>query len=304
MMGLNSLSTRVQQRIALFSLTWIAATWGLIFAPMKMAISDTPVADFLFLRLVYALLFLLPMLFFFYLRNGRQPLNLGYGFATGVVLFLIYYLQIAGLKFTTSSKAGFITGLTVVFVPIILAVILRKFPSRSLMNVVALALSGLVIASLESLDYQTVYQFSEGDWLMLLGAFFNALHIVMMDRGAKNAKAEIFISVQVLISTLLVFAAFDIDVTKLSSYSFQVHLTAFISGFYVIGLLLMVQTWAQKRVSAFVVGLVFTLEPVFAVVGGVGLLGETLSIYQFGGFTIMFMALIITQFIESSPDNQ
>ncbi|AIY44083.1 Permease of the drug/metabolite transporter (DMT) superfamily [Collimonas arenae] len=295
-----------RRNVAVFVLIWIAATWGLMFAPIKIAVGEIPVAGFLLLRLAYALCFLIPLVLWQRCKRPSSPISSNndltkwlYGIGAGVVLFLIYYLQTAGLVETTSGTAGFITGLTVVFIPLITSVLERKWPSPILCAIALLATIGLVIASVDSQKDTELFRIGKGEVLLFVGAFFNALHIVIMAEGVRRIKGPSFITIQVFICAMLAYFILPTDLTSILLYSPTIHAIAFFCGFYVIGLLLVIQTWAQRQVTPFVVGMLFNLEPLFAVAGGALILGEVTSRHQVLGFSIMLAAIMWAHFLGS-----
>lgn len=290
------------RRLAVLILIWIAATWGLLFAPVKVAVSSTPVAGFLLLRFIYALCFLLPLLWWQRRRQpaaprARRDATAGwlYGLGVGVVLFLVYYLQTAGLAHTTSGKAGFITGLTVVFIPMVTAALDRQRPALAIFLSALLAMAGLVGASMDALRDGELVRVGRGDLLVLAAALFNAVHIVLMARGLRYVGGPAFVTVQVGVSAALTYLLLPTGLAALLDYPWPVHLVAFGSGFYVIGVLLVIQSWAQRIVAPFAVGMIFNLEPLFAVAGGVLMLGETTSGQQMLGFGVMLAAILWAQ---------
>ncbi|MFM9433872.1 drug/metabolite transporter (DMT)-like permease [Janthinobacterium sp. CG_23.3] len=291
------------RKLAVLILVWIAATWGLLFAPVKLAVSTTPVAGFLLLRFIYALCFLIPLVCWQRrqrpaVRRARSEVVAGwwYGLGAGVVLFLVYYLQTAGLAHTTSGKAGFITGLTVVFIPLVTAMVERERPGVAVFLSGLLAMAGLVWASMDTLQSGELVRIGAGDLLVLAAAFFNAIHIVANAKGAHRTSGPAFVTVQVCVSAALTWLLLPTGLAALLDYPLSVHLVAFGSGFYVIGLLLVIQTWAQRIVAPFTVGMIFNLEPLFAVAGGVLMLGEATSGQQMAGFAVMLAAILWAQY--------
>lgn len=295
--------SHASRKPAILILVWIAATWGLLFAPVKFALDSTPVAGFLLLRFLYALAFLVPLLC--WQRRQRHPAQPArpadagawwYGVGAGVVLFLVYYLQTAGLVHTTSGKAGFITGLTVVFIPLIGAALQRERPAMAVWVSAALAMADLVWASMDTLQDGELARVGAADLLVLAAAFFNAVHIVLTAHSARRSGGPAFVTLQVCVSAALTYRLLPTGWAALLDYPLAVHLIAFGSGFYVIGVLLVIQTWAQGIVAPFTVGMIFNLEPLFAVAGGMLMLGEVTSGRQMLGFGIMLAAILWAQY--------
>ena len=169
--------------------------WGSTFVMVKDAVAAFPVFSFLALRFVFAALALLP---FALLRGGalrvrgrnrRSSLRAAGASSLarrrlsrrsiaplliGVAFFAGYAFQTTGLHLTTPAKAGFITGLSVVIVPVAAALWLRQVPPRAAWAGVALAIAGLALLSLEA-----GLRVSPGDLLVFCCALAFAAHILL-----------------------------------------------------------------------------------------------------------------------------
>lgn len=286
---------------ALWALIAIAATWGLIFAPMKIALAEVSPEVFLQLRLLSALLFLLPLMGWRMYRGGggayRNFLSadLPLGVIAGVVLFLVFWLQLTGLSLSTPSKAGFITGMTVAFVPLLYALLHRKRPQAYVIVAVAASFAGLTLASVNNYSALASDDITHGDALLLTATLFNALHIILMGAAARRTDSIMFNTIQIVTMATIATLIVPLEAMNLFTYSTKTIVVALITGFFAIGILLVVQVWAQKYVSPVMAGLTFTLEPLFAALGGIFLLGEVISLRQGLGFALIFAAMIAVQ---------
>lgn len=282
----------------------IAATWGVAFTPMKLAVEETTVSMFLLLRLLSALLFLMPLAVWSTRRKAsggaltwpRFDLSIsGLGLLAGLLLAAVFFLQLAGLALTVPSNAGFITGTTVVFVPLLYCALVRKIPGAPAVAAVVLALFGVYFASGLGVKSLAAEEVNRGDVLLLLAAVFNAAHIVLMGVAAQRNLSIGFNAVQVFVMTVLVAGyavlAGEIDL----SVGPYVVATAFVTGFYAIGMLLVVQVWAQRLVSSVVAALIFTCEPVFAALTGYLWINERFSDLQVVGFGLILAAMIVAE---------
>ena len=184
-------ASRRRQLTADAALLLVTLIWGSTFVMVKNAVASFPVFSFLALRFTFAALALLPFVVLRQ-RNARthvlgsraapppllpsSPLLLRAAAPVllGVALFAGYAFQTAGLHLTTPAKAGFITGLSVVIVPLFAALILRQPPARNAWLGVGLAVLGLAFLTL-----QPGLQVAPGDLLVLACAFAFAAHILL-----------------------------------------------------------------------------------------------------------------------------
>lgn len=205
----------------------------------------------------------------------------------GVVLFAGYWTQVLGLNLTTASEAGFITGLSVVLVPL-LAVGLGQEKLRLQSSVgAAISLLGLFL-----LNYEGQFSFGLGEFFVLLCAFFFALYIVLVSRYAPDADGPPFVALQILIMAGLV------GVLGLFLAPYPPWQSHFLSGgqWMQIAYMGIVATalaylWehkAQQILSATFTAIALAMEPVFATIFAYFYLTEILpAINYVGGFLIV-----------------
>ena len=141
----DNMEKRKQITADLF-LLMVTVVWGGTFVMMKNAVSLYPVFRFLTVRFALATLVLLMIGWRRLATLGRRGVVAGV--LIGLFLFVGYGLQTMGLQYTSASKAGFITGLSVVIVPILSALVLRRQPAREALLGVTLATVGLALLTL------------------------------------------------------------------------------------------------------------------------------------------------------------
>lgn len=186
---------------------------------------------------------------------------------TGFILFGSYAVQAYGMQFTTASKAGFLTGTNLVYVPILSAWLLRRAPSRTAVSGVILAFIGLYLISFEGgLGGLTI---APGDFWVAWGGLGWALYIIVLARYSPHLNVMAYAALHVLVAALmsgvcwLFIEPLTVPVTSLALW-----IGVFTTGFLIIGLGTSVQTWVTRTASPTRVALIAALEPVFAAVGG------------------------------------
>src|SRR5512137_2674544 len=156
----------------------VSAFWGTSFAIVKEALPLTTPANFLFIRFALACLLLLPVAWA--RRETFSPEILSKGGLIGVFLLTAFLAQTWGLAFTSASRSGFLTGLSVILVPLLSILILRQMPGRLPLIGALLAFTGLYL--LTAADQVQALPFNIGDVLTLVCAVLWAGHILALGR--------------------------------------------------------------------------------------------------------------------------
>ncbi len=287
-----------RQLIADAGLLLVTVIWGATFVMVKDAVSAFPVFSFLALRFALAGLALAPFAVRYSLRAARSPAAeaprntrglVAASVLVGLALFAGYALQTAGLILTTPAKAGFITGLSVVFVPIGAAVILRQPPSRNASLGVLFATIGLALLSVTK-----GWTMEAGDLLVLGCAFSFAAHILLLGRFAPHFHPLLLTMGQVTVVGLLSAAAallFDEPVP----ISRAVLLAAAFTGVLATALAFGIQTIAQRFTTSTHTALIFAAEPVFAGLASFLLIGELLGPRQIAGSALILLGMVVAE---------
>lgn len=273
-----------KQRFAEFMLVTVTLFWGATFPIVKEAIELLPVMAFLWIRFAFAAL----LLGFLAGRSGFATLDKqGWrkGILLGTLLFLSYLFQTFGLEQTSSANAGFLTGLNVVWVPLLAGPLLQKPAAFGAKVGVAIALSGLVL-----LTWHTPWSLNLGDILVLICSLFVALHILGLDRFTAGYDARALSFVQ--IATMAVLGCLGSLFFEPISWPRQWS-TSLVSAFLITAVLATAYAfWAmtkyQRLTTPTRAALIYTLEPVWAAIFSVWLLNEKLtSMAWAGGFLIV-----------------
>jgi drug/metabolite transporter (DMT)-like permease len=302
-----------RQLVADAALFGVTAIWGATFVMVKDAVASFPVFSFMALRFVFAALVLLPFVYLrqrrrgvegrpfpLALRNSHSPTLLlsSASLLIGIALFAGYAFQTAGLHLTTPAKAGFITGLSVVIVPVVAALWLRQAPERNTWLGVGLAMVGLALLTL-----QNGLAIAPGDLLVFCCALAFAAHILLTGRFAPRCDPVLLTFGQVVVVMLLSGVAallFDVrpsgGLTRFTAgLNGQVLFAAAFTGLFATSLAFGVQTVAQRFTSSTHTALIFAAEPVFAALFSFLLIGELLGPRQLLGCGLILAGMIAAE---------
>jgi len=268
------------------ALLMVTLIWGSTFVMVKDAVASFPVYRFLTIRFALATLALIP----FTARRFRSATwkHLGAGVLVGVFLFAGYAFQTAGLQYTTASKAGFITGLSVVIVPLLSTLLLRKRPSWQAVLGVLFSTVGLGLLSLNA-----DLSMSRGDLLVVGCAVSFALHIVAIGAFAPRMDPMVLSTVQIATVATISGAISLAGGEWTSSISVSVWSAAAFTGILATALAFGVQTDAQRFTSPTHTALILTAEPVFAALFGYLLAGEQLTPRIVAGGEFIIAGMIV-----------
>jgi drug/metabolite transporter (DMT)-like permease len=209
----------------------------------------------------------------------------------GVLLTVGASLQALGLRYTTAANAGFITGMYVVLVPLMLALIWRQLPGRFLWLAVALAAVGLFLLSTGGR-----FRLAQGDGLEFAGAILWAFHVILIGFLAQRADALTIAIGQSLVcgvlSLMILFITAGDNVLGGLSTSWW---TIVYTGILSVGVGYTLQIVGQRIAPPTDAAIIMSMEAVFAAIFGWVLLAERLSWIQILGCLLMVMAMVLAQ---------
>jgi drug/metabolite transporter (DMT)-like permease len=211
------------------------------------------------------------------------------GAIIGLFLFAGYALQAHGLQYTTSSKAGFITGLNVPLVPLLSLILLRQKPTLEAVIGIVLSLAGLILLSVNN---QFTLQFGPGEALVLGCAFAFAMQIVCIGTFAKKGDAINLTIVQLALTSLLCFVSLPIFHESFTWPPLSAWLVILFMGIIDLALSCLAMNWAQQYLSSTRATLFYALEPAWAGLFGY-LAGQGLSEYAWIGCGCIFLGMIV-----------
>ncbi len=308
----TTLLLRLRQRrrerwLADGALLSIAAIWGSTFFMIKDATQTFPVLAFLTLRFVIAALVLLPFVLREIQQRGILPTRRewAWGIGGGILFAAGYIFQTFALRTVDAGRAGFITGLYVIFVPFLGLLVLRQPIERRVLIGSALALIGMVL-----LGYAPGGTLL-GDVLALLCALAYAAHILAIGEMPRSADWRFLALAQALTvavlcgALLLIMAAVRECHTDIclafapfadplpTGLPLNVLLVAAFTGVLATAFGLMVQVWAQRILPPSDAALIFALEAPFAVFFGVIFLNEVVTLLALAGCALIFSGTLV-----------
>jgi drug/metabolite transporter (DMT)-like permease len=279
-------NTRTTGAYATLGLLLVTLAWGSTFYLIKDVVTRMPVLDFLALRFVIAAL---AMVAIAPRAVGRlTPDERRKGAMLGAVYAVAQILQSTGLQHTSASVSGFVTGMYVVFTPLLAGLLLRHRVGAMAWSAVGLATSGLAFLSLRGLSV------GEGELLTLAGAALYAVHILGLGSWSTSRAAYGLSTVQmstIALVCLLAAAPGGMTLPPDSGAWVAVVYTALVAGAFA----LVVQTWAQAHIPATRAAVVMTMEPVFASLFAVLLGGESLTARMLVGGTLVLGAMYLAE---------
>ncbi|HBH11604.1 MAG TPA: EamA family transporter [Clostridiales bacterium] len=283
---------------ASFLLLLTAAIWGFAFVAQRVGMQYVGAFTFNGIRFALGSLSLLPVIIYFELKNrdkekeyNRDNLKLIviYGFLAGSVLFIAATLQQVGIIYTTAGKAGFITSLYIVIVPILGIAIRQKSTPTIWLGAIVAAIGLYFLSINEHLSIEF------GDLLQLIGAFFWATHIIVIGFFVSKVDALKLSSMQFatcsILSFIVAFIVEDIQIRNVVN----ALIPLLYGGLMSVGIAYTLQVVAQRHAKASHAAIALSMEAVFAAIGGMVLLGEQMSLRGYFGSLLMLAGMLISQ---------
>lgn len=293
MKAVGGASLRLKADLALVG---VALIWGATFIIVKEALDAA--STMLFLTLRFSIATLVLWLIFrgrknrHHARNRKHELLIGFG--VGTCLFAGYVLQTAGLRYTSASKTAFITGLYIVLVPVLNAVIYRRTPRVSEAIGVVLAMVGMGLMTMRTLRFDIEF----GDLLVLGCSVAFALHIILLGHFSKRVNYESLAVNQIAAGALLGASTCWWIETPRIAWTQGVIVALVVTSLLATALAFSIQSWAQQFTTPTRTALIFALEPVFAWVTSFTLAGELLVPRAALGAVLILAGVV---FVELKP---
>lgn len=286
----------MRDRTALWAsaaLLGVTVAWGATFAVVQLAIESIAVNDFLFWRFSIAAVLL-------WLVNPRSVLRLDRtdlrrGAILGALLAVSYILQTVGLRTTSASVSGFITGMFLVFVPLFSALLLGRRVGTSAWVAVALATVGLGFLSLQG------FAIGFGELLTLGCAAGFGLHLVLLGEWSRSETAYGLTVVQLAVVALITGAGSFTDGRLDVPADAQLWLVVVFMAVVATMAAFLVQTWAIPIVGPVRGAVLLTGEPVFAGIFGVLLAGDVVTWRTVVGGSLILAAMLLVELAPRRP---
>lgn len=282
---MNGLSPRLKADL---SMLFVAFIWGTTFVIVKNALLE--IGPFLYLGLRFLLAFAVLALL--------SPQNIGKvnrnslvtGMIMGLVLLFGYAFQTVGLQYTTSSNAGFITGVSVVLVPIIYYSLRRRLPPNGTIFAVVSVTIGLYLLSVPNGLSSMAY----GDLLILVCALCFAIHIVLVDLYSHLYNAIAITGIQILFVGLVCLGIGLLIEPWPAKFSVSLIVAIIVTAVFATALAFLIQNALQKYSTPTRFAIVLTAEPVFAALAGYWCAGEMFSTKALIGASLILGSMIIS----------
>ncbi|MFJ5763657.1 DMT family transporter [Neobacillus sp. NPDC093182] len=288
--GIGS-NTRLKADFMMLVVTMI---WGSSYLFMKMGLDSFQGFNLIALR--FGIAFILAGALFYKRLIHINTKTCFYGFLLGSILFFIMSVITIGLKFTSISNAGFLFSLSVVFVPLLLAIFFRKRPEKRVVFGVVVSITGIALLTLNN-----ELTINSGDFLIILGALFYAIFIIVTDRLTKNVDSITLGILQLGFAGAwgLLFSLFfekpHLPNTTESWFAI-LALSILCSAIGFIG-----QAYAQKYTTPTHTGLIFSLEPVFAALIAFIFVAETLPFKGYVGAMLILIGVLTAEINFKKP---
>lgn len=266
--------------------------WGTTFFIMEGVIDNIGIYTLLAFRFTFAAVLLALILF-----KRLKSINLGYvwrGMVLGVFVILAYIFQTYGLADanTTPGKNAFLTAIYCILVPFIFWGITKNRPDRYNIIAAILCLFGITLVSSSGNDFKSICL---GDALTLLGGIFFAFHMVCVSLFSKGRDILLLTMLQFLFAGICSFVP-AVFLEKLPSDIPSGTIFAVIYlALFATCLCYILQNVGQKYTEASSAALILSLEAVFGVIFSVIFTNEILTFKLFAGFTIIFIAILISE---------
>lgn len=286
----------MQMKLAPWALLTVAAMWGISFVWMKDILDQQDVYSFLTSRFIVAaaaMIALRPSV----LKRFTKELVVK-GLVIGMALGSGYIFQTLGLERTTPAITGFITGLYVVFTPLLASFFLKERLTKAMWGYVFLAVVGLAILSVEG------WSVGIGEIFVLISAVLFAIHIILLGSWSKNFDAYALTVMQLIGCSLLASIPASIN-GFVAPPDTQVWGVIIFTALFATAIAFVIQTWSQARISTTKVAVILTMEVVFAALFSFmyGMEPFTLRLALGGTLVLIAMLAIVQPRVSSTAQS-
>lgn len=264
--------------------------WGSSYIFMKMGLGT--LGEFNLIALRFGLAFCLAAVLFHKRLRSVDAKTLKYGALLGFLLLGVFTCITFGLKTTTTSNAGFLVALTVIFVPMIDVLVFKKrvAPPQVFGSILAIAGIGL-------LTLNATLTIQPGDFLCILAAVFYAVQILVTGKAVKTSDSLTIGILQLGFAGGFALVLSSLFETPSLPSNLPVWIAILALGILCSACGFILQPVAQKYTSPTRTGLIFSLEPVFAALFGYWFAGEQLSVQGYTGAALVLLGIIASELL-------
>ena len=281
--------------------------WGTTFVAQSLGAEYVGAGTYLALRTYIGIIFLLPFVLYRDKKDlkdsglGTQELQdkrsrekqafIKGGMLAGLFIFLASFVQQYGIAYTSVAKAGFLTTLYVVFVPVISLLFGRRFDNKIWISI-ALSVIGMYLLCMNGSFYLEI-----GDALMILSALGFSVQILAVSRYSKRIDPVKLTLAQFIVEAMLAtIVMLVLERPDLSSIHSALPAILY-AGIFSSGIAYTLQSLGQKNLNPAIASIAMCLESVFGTLSGWIVLGQKLSLREATGCILMFVAIVLTQFL-------
>jgi drug/metabolite transporter (DMT)-like permease len=273
-------------------LVFVCFIWGSTFVVVKDALNDSSTLLFLTLRFILAAV---ALVLIFSRKTARRAFRVGpalaAGLLTGAFLFLAYALQTIGLRYTTPSKSAFLTGLSVVMVPVFAAVFERKKPGLAEVLGIAVATAGMGLMTLRP----GTLTMEKGDLVTVGCAVAFAVQILLVGHYVPKFGFQVLTLAQVTTAAVLGLGSFWWIETPQVRWTPGLISAIAITGLLATAFCFSAQAWAQQHTTPTHTALILALEPVCAWLTAFAVSGELLSLRATLGAALILSGVLLVE---------
>lgn len=277
-----------------FMLLVVTLCWGVSYYLMDLSLED--MGPFTLNAHRFIIAFIVAGIFAFPKLKKPSKATLKYAVLLGAALIGVYAGATFGIKYTTLSNSGFLCGLTVIFTPILSSIIYKKVPDKKLTLVVTMCFIGIALLTLTE-NFSINFNNLKGDLLSLMCGFIYAIHLLLTEKAVSSEEVNPF---QLGVFQLGVAGILNLILSVMVEKPHlptepRIWYSVLFLAVFCTGVAFIAQSIAQQYTSASHVGVIFSLEPVFA--GFVAFLfaGEILTTKSYIGAALMVSSIFIME---------
>ena len=263
--------------------------WGTSFIITKNLTQEVPVFFYLGIRFSIAILGFIP--YFIRIKRLNRKILL-FGAVTGLMYYVAIVFQTLGMQTTSAGKAAFITGLSTIMVPFITWISFKKAIKKRIWLAVVISIVGMIFLLLEGETNIII-----GDLLVLVCAVLYAFYIVLNDKYVRVVDVYLYSAMQLIVISVLSFLGSILlnETYDIMNMNLNYWLIFLYMGLVVTTGTFIFQNWSQQHQGPAQTAIIFTLEPVFAVIFVSFIIGDEIMTWLgWLGCILIFIAILIT----------